>query len=343
MYLRVFDAAGISIEKTYEMSDRIAGVISDWDSKYLEEIHGVASGAGVEPWHVTALNARTEILSQSTHTGGGECSTLAYIPRYTELTAPELATPVGIQTWDWHQELDAYWHTQSVRGTKSSFVGLSEHGILGKIGINSNGLGVLINILGHRDDAPTGIPVHILAAAVLGTAGSVDEALELLRSAPIGTSSALTLLDSTTAVCAELSPLGVAAVTSQNGFLPHTNHFLDTKSAVREKTELYEPDTHGRFNLLTSRVRRYAKPASPENLVEYLYSDTDQPHLSCYPDPEAKFGARWKTLATIILDPVNRNARILDGTPIESRQKQWLTLTADADADADAEGNQRSI
>ena len=322
LYLRLFDTVGVSEPRTRDSAHRLADVLAAWGPRYLEEIEGIAAGAGLEPWHVMALNGRTEILSQATAARPGECSTIAYAP------ADRPSAPFGIQTWDWHEELDPFWHTHQVRGPRHSYVGLTEHGILGKIGMNSAGLGVFFNILGHRDDAPAGVPVHVLSAAVLGEAGTVDEALELLRSAPIATSGALTLIDPDTVACAEVSPVGVATLRPSDGFLTHTNHFLDPANAAREKTGLYEPDSQDRYGLIASRQQRYAEPTVADHLVEYLYSDPGQPQLCCLPAPDAVFGQRWATLATVLLEPEHRRARILAGTPIDARRRSWTTLDA---------------
>jgi isopenicillin-N N-acyltransferase-like protein len=319
LYLRLFETVGVSERDTRDYADRIADAIAAWDSSYAEEIAGIAAGSGLPTWQLMALNGRTEILTQA-RSVQPECSTIAY--------TPAAGSPFGVQTWDWHQELDPVWHTQSVSGTRHSFVGLTEHGILAKIGVNSAGLGLFFNILGHRDDAPGGVPVHVLAAAVLGEAATVAEAMELLRGAPINTSGAFTLIDTEMAVCAELSPLGVAVLSPVDGYLPHTNHFLDPVSAEREKPGLYEPDSQERRAMIVSRLRQDDEPAQADDLLQYLYSEPGQPRLCCVPDPGAVFGDRWTTLATVWLEPAQRSARILAGSPAQARSGQWTALLA---------------
>jgi isopenicillin-N N-acyltransferase-like protein len=320
LYLSLFHVVGVGESTVRADSHRIADIVTAWDARYVEEIEGIAAGAGLETWQVMAVNARTEILAQAPGTRPGECSTIGCMP--------VSGAPFGIQTWDWHEELDPFWHLHDVRGTRHSFVGLTEHGILGKIGMNSAGLGVFFNILGHRDDAPAGVPMHVLAAAVLGTAGSVAEAVELLGSAPIASSSALTLLDTQTAVCAELSPRGVTALPRRGGFLPHTNHFLDARNAPFEKPGLYDPDSQERLRLITSRLVRDPAPERADDLVEFLCSEPGQPQLCCVPDPSAVFGQRWATLATVLLEPKHRRARILAGTPRDASGGTWSTMVA---------------
>jgi isopenicillin-N N-acyltransferase-like protein len=320
LYLSLFHTVGVSEGKVREDAARIADVVAAWDGRYVEEIEGIAAGAGLETWQLMALNGRTEILAQALGTRPGECSTIAY--------APAERAPFGIQTWDWHEEMNPYWHVQSVRGTRHAYAGLTEHGILGKIGINSAGLGVFFNILGHRDDASTGVPMHVLAAAVLGEAGTVAEALELLRSAPIASSSALTLIDTESAVCAELSPVGLAVLRPTGGYVAHTNHFLDPRNAEREKQGVYDPDSQQRYELIASRLRHYAVPTEADDLVEFLHSGPGQPRLCCAPDPGAVFGQRWATLATVLLEPAHRRVRILPGSPIDARRGAWSALEA---------------
>lgn len=320
VYLRLFRTVGVSEQTVRGDAERITDIVNAWDSRFVEEIEGIAVGAGLETWQVAALNARTEILSQALGTRPGECSTLAH--------TPSAGAPFGIQTWDWHVEMDPFWHLQDVRGPRYGHVGLTEHGILGKIGMNSAGLGVFFNILGHRDDAPAGVPMHVLAAAVLGNTGSVEEAIDLVRSAPIASSGALTLVDPNTGVCAELSPAGVAVLAPRGGYLPHTNHFLDTGNEPFEKPGLYDPDSQQRLALIESRLTEYPAPTQADQLAELLCSQPGQPQLCCVPAPDAPFGRRWATLATILLEPHLRRARVLAGTPLQARDGHWETLVA---------------
>ncbi|WKN56142.1 cytosine permease [Rhodococcus opacus] len=40
------------------------------------------------------------------------------------------------------------------------------------------------------------------------------------------------------------------------------------------------------------------------------------------------YRTRWATLATVLLEPEHRRARILAGTPIDARRRSWTTLDA---------------
>ncbi|MFE5946616.1 C45 family autoproteolytic acyltransferase/hydolase [Streptomyces sp. NPDC056480] len=216
-----------------------------WAPELVAEMEGVAEGAGMPLWTIAALNARTEILAEAGAPRTGECSTLVRGgPRTT-----------GGQCWDWHQELADAWHLQTVTGDAQGFAGITEHGILAKIGVNEAGVGVLFNILGHADDAATGVPVHLVARQVLGTAGSFAEAVDLLTGAPVSASTVITVVTPDRAASVELAPAGSAVVAPDDrGWLVRTNHFLAPALATGELRGRREPETYDRHRLLTERV-----------------------------------------------------------------------------------------
>jgi len=317
IYLDLFRMAGLTEARVRDDALRTADVAGGFRPRLREELEGVAAGAGVELWQVCALNARTEILSQSAAGRPGECSTV--------VRSLGAGRTVGVQTWDWHMELAPYWHTQEVSGGRHDVAGLTEHGVLGKIGVNSAGLALHFNILGHRADGVGGVPVHLLAATVLEEAGSVEEALDLVRSAKVSASTSFTLFDTGTAVTTDITPVGVFVVEPSGGTLVRTNHFLSAAASAQEK-EIYQPDSGERHDLIAARLAAGPAPEGADDLVALLRSGPGEPALCCVPDLDLPLGERWATLATVVLDPAARTARIAPGTPLEARD--WRTLTA---------------
>ncbi|WP_111720241.1 C45 family peptidase [Homoserinimonas sp. OAct 916] len=316
VYLDLFETVGVDRETVRRQAENAVSVTEGWHAPLAEEMRGTAEGAGLEVWQIAALNARTEILSGATRgdstgsdvTRPGECSTIV----------STVQSPVGVQTWDWHEELADCWHLQSVRGTPRAFVGLTEHGILGKIGINDAGVGVMLNILGHRSDRVEGVPVHLLCARVLAEASSLAEAIDILRSAPVTTSSTISVVSPEEAAMVELSPDGSAVLRPRDGVLLHTNHFLDARLAAGEKPGMYEPDSQHRLDVLAARVASATMPVATAELVPYLLSAPgDVAQLCCVPAPGAVFGDRWATLATIELDAEAHAMTVTAGSPVD--------------------------
>src|SRR6266850_1780490 len=65
--------------------------------KLVEEMEGMAAGAGIDPALIGAINARTEILAAVGAKSRGECSAVVRVDRGGE-------GPAAVQTWDWYAE-----------------------------------------------------------------------------------------------------------------------------------------------------------------------------------------------------------------------------------------------
>ena len=48
----------------------------------------------------------------------------------------------------------------------------------------------------------------------------------------------------------------------------------------------------------------------------------------CVPSAGAVFGDRWATLATVLLEPAERTARVLAGSPLQAHDGHWVGLPA---------------
>lgn len=169
--------------------------------------------------------------------------------------------------------------------------------------------------------------MHVLSSVVLTECATVREAVELIRAAPIASSSAFTMLDSREAVSVEMSPEGVFEIPEVDGSVQRTNHFQTSALLKSQKTEIYEPDSSERLELLRERLT-HGIPDQAGGMVKLLVSRDGEPPLTCVPDMSKGFGDRWATLATLVTDPADRSLKILDGTPVDSATKAWRTLRA---------------
>lgn len=249
------------------------------------EIEGIATGAGVPVDELAAVNARTELLAVAAR---GECSTVVAFPDGG-------GAPLAMQTWDWFGALADSWLVWTIPQPDGRVVRtLTEYGIVGKIGVNGHGLGLLFNILHHADDGGAlGVPVHVLARRALDRAHDVTSALALLTSARVSASTCMTLVDARNAVSVELSPAGADAVLpSADGLLLHTNHFLADRGRPGCRELEVGPDSHVRLDTLRRAIRSEADvPAALEA-------------VRCPPDDE------YQTLATIALDVAAGDLRV---------------------------------
>jgi isopenicillin-N N-acyltransferase-like protein len=277
--------------------------IQEFSADLAAEIRGMAGGAGVPANLLAAVNARTEILAIAGRATGmappSECSAVVSL-------GEDEAEPVAVQTWDWYPELADDWLEWTIPHPDGRrVVTVTEYGIVGKIGTNDCGVGVLLNILHHRaDGAGVGVPVHAVARHILDVAPNVHSGLTVAASARVSASSTVTVVGGhragKTAVSAELWPGGPGyALPDPDGLLVHTNHFLSDPARLGDLKLVEAPDTLVRYEVLRRRLHRYAGRAPAEAVFEVMADHTGG--VCCHPDPNAE-GPTYATLATVQLD-----------------------------------------
>jgi isopenicillin-N N-acyltransferase-like protein len=317
-YQELFDAVAGGPVDLDALGDASLDAVTAFSQAAAEEIRGIAEGAGQSVQDVAALNARTEVLAAVGGSSHGECSAVISLGANGE-------PPVSVQTWDWHDHLADDWFLWTIEHPDGHRTyTLTEFGILGKIGVNTRGIGTHFNILHHvSDGAGIGTPMHVIARCVLDRASDVGEALSLVASAEVSASSVLSIIGSrdgaSTAICAELSPPGPRFVLpSADGLLIHTNHFLDVHSAAGDLEPRKGPDTYLRYDVL-QRALSGRGHLSRDDIVAAMTS-----HLGlggavcCHAQAGAELGDRWATLATISLDVDAGTFHAREGGPCSS-------------------------
>ena len=313
-YLAHFAALGQPAERVRTIAERSAEALRAWYPTLAIENDAYADAAGVERWVVAALTARTEVLAAVEPAREGECSTAVFVP--------ETGTPETIQTWDWHAALvpEALLH-ELTPGEGRTVKLFTEFGSPGKIGVNSAGLGVHLNMLSHAaDDDTGGVAVHAVARRILDEADTLDEAVSIAGSARFSASTALTVVTAGpegrgAAVSLELSPAGVGVVApATDGWLLHTNHFLDARLAL-----------HGTVPADSTSAERYAHLTEVRSTMPGLVP-TERARALCggaragaavcvHPDPNQPTHEQWGSLLTVSLDMVGCALTYATGDP----------------------------
>lgn len=318
-YQRFFAAHELDKRLTRDIGSTTLDLVAGWSPALAEEIGGIAAGAALDPWQVAALNSRSEVLARFRPAIPGECSTAAYLPGGEP--------PRTIQTWDWNHEMTdvkLIWQYQPCPGkTVKTF---TEFGILGKIGVTSTGLGLHFNLLQHAADGQRpGIPVHLVARRILDEADSVAEADEIIRSAPVSASVALTVVTHGDGRTFELSPAGVGRVPVRpDGFLLHANHFLDPALARGERLGPLDPDTYARQEALGRRTAALRSAEIADRATALTSHLADGAALCAHPDPQAPAHARWRTLLVIGIEFGGGRLVFRDGNPCAPGP--WITI-----------------
>ena len=320
-YEGIFAAYELSIEVVREVAEGTCAEVAVWAPQLAEEIAGIADGAGLATWQVAALNARSEVLGRYRAPIPGECSTSVFVP--------DGEPPRTVQTWDWHeglQGLTLLWQFDPRPGhTVKTF---TECGVLGKIGVNSAGLGLHFNLLRHdADGEELGVPVHLIARRVLEEASNLARAEQIIRSARVSASVALTVVSRDGAATFEVSPGGVRRLAPDaDGLLLHTNHFLHPDLARHERHDADDPDTFHRLQRLQERSSLLAEPDLAKRAAAMVSHEEDGAALCCHPGAPGDIAERWQTLITIGLDVDAGRLAFRDGNPCETLTDPWVEV-----------------
>jgi isopenicillin-N N-acyltransferase-like protein len=196
---------------------------------------------------------------------------------------------------------------------------MTEAGMLAKVGVSSRGIAVALNILYHRSDGrgELGVPVHLVLRRLLGEAGDVEEAWDLLRATPYSASSCITVVDARGGgACFELSPAGVARIEPRDGHLAHTNHFLDEELARAEGEQPIEWLVGSRARLAAAES---AAPAALGDGLALLATHDPAPQAICrHDEPSGEPGRPLvDTVVSLAMRPGVPELRVSAGRPCE--------------------------
>ena len=285
---------------------------------HAEEIAGIAEGAGLPVEAVASINARTEILVAANPTGQTECSTVNAVPPGRP--------PVAVQTWDWYDAMSDGWFTWTIPFPDGRVVQtVTEYGMLAKIGVNDRGVGVMLNMLHHANDAGAvadgeiGHPVHLLSRAILDEASSVDEAVAIASAPPTSASTSLTVVDDRGgAVTIELFPGGPGLRFAEDGVLVRTNHFVSEAGRDGCLASTIGPSTElRRDHLLTAFAERM--PQTPQDVYDAMTHHDVDGGVCRHPLTDTDPVLWHRTLATVAIDATARTLDVHENGPCGHR------------------------
>ena len=328
-YARLFAFCGIDWQGAQKLGAGYRDLIGDLDHELLEEIEGIAAGSGRHVDEILALNSRTEILPPTypgephpdrqaiaacNVKGGvpdwGECTSIAIKPAQSTTGTTLLA-----QNWDWlGAQRSALVLLRCAESDGSSCLTLTEAGMLAKIGLNSHGFGVCLNILRSSDDgSKPGVPVHVLLRALLKRT-SVADAVAFASKLSFGASSNVQCADAGGETAAlEFSPRGLSVIRGVQAALCHTNHFLAEEAAKHQAALAPSLSTYPRLDRIHALTGAHKGRFSPQDLQRMLRDETEGLLSICRPpDPAAELEARMETVASVVMD---LGARIMHVAP----------------------------
>jgi isopenicillin-N N-acyltransferase-like protein len=211
--------AGLEREAAMEAAGIFGPILEAHAPDLYREMRGIADGAECDLLDVVLINARSELMGSM-----DECTALAAGPEVAEQERVLLG-----QNWDWYTAVEAEPVLLRIRQPgKPEILTLCEAGQVGKIGMNSAGLGVCLNFLSHSDRGH-GVPIHVILRQMLGCA-HLGEAIRQAYRVPRGGAANVLLAHAEGEILdLELTASDADFLYGDAGWLVHANHFESSR------------------------------------------------------------------------------------------------------------------
>jgi isopenicillin-N N-acyltransferase-like protein len=291
--------------------------------RYLEEIAGIAEGAGLAEDDILALNVRTEIMFAAVaRQAASECTSFAVLPSGTAGGHTLLG-----QNWDWKPGcVDTTIVLEADQDEGPRYVTIVEAGLLAKTGLNAHGIGLCANTLvSDLDAGEVGLPYHVILRAILD-ARDLAEALDAVQRHPRSASANYLVASSGgMAVDVETAPgdhANVWLAWPDPDHLVHANPYT-CATGRKDVMRWHSPDSpfrHRRAAMLLDEARGRVHPAQLQALLrDHLNGSAS---ICSHPDGSLPELERDMTVASVVYDLDTLTAWIADGPPCEHEYRK---------------------
>lgn len=287
-------------------------VIERFDAGYVEEMRGIAEGAGVPFEEIALLNARTEILKLASRPDlRAKLAAVEDPDGCTGLVALPGATRDGrlihAQNWDWKAECAETAVVLRIRRDDGpDILTFTEAGGLARCGLNGAGIAITANYLeSDRDYTQIGVPLALIRRKVLEQE-HVALAMRAVYATPKSPSNNMIVSHcGGVAIDFECAPDETFQVHPQNGLLVHANHWQSPVALSKLKDTGIESTPDSLYRDL--RVRDILTPQigaiTTDAVKAALFDDFATPWSVCRPPRPSLTTNLSATVAMIVMEP----------------------------------------
>jgi isopenicillin-N N-acyltransferase-like protein len=279
--------------------------------QYVEELMGIAEGAGVSFDDVATINAMEAVTVDALHLT--KCTSFAVNNAYT---ADDHVLIAHNEDWVPEDEADVF-VIHAIPDDEPPFLSMTYGGLLPNVGFNAAGIAQCCDSV-YPDDCRIGLPRLVVSRAVLGAKTPAEAIGHMLVAQRAAGYNHLLAHESGEMYNVEVSARQFALLYAEDGYLVHTNHYLDFNMQAIED----EPD-----ELISSHVRYFRAlrllKSTPKHTIKSLqaiqrdhvnYPDSICNHAVGYPDPLD----RQKTINALVIDLTARVMHLAWGNPCQN-------------------------
>ena len=328
-----------AIVDTYEPT------IAAFEPAYIEEMKGIAEGAGVDFAAVVLLNARTEVLKLADRRRKGVpaeidpdgCTGLAVMPQ-----ASKEGRVIHAQNWDWKAECAETAVVLRIRRDDGPDVlTFTEAGGMARSGMNAAGISITANYLeSDRDYKQVGVPLALLRRKALEQE-RLAIAMRIIYSTPKSASNNVMVSQvGGVAIDFECAPDETFQVHPERGVIVHANHFQSAValSKLKDTGIANTPDSLYR----DVRVRHLLEPhigaITRDHVKEALFDDYESPWSVCRPPRLNTSNNLSASVAMVVMEP---ELGLMEVAMLPALNREFTEYRLDMDLPASAQKGTR--
>jgi len=305
---------GLGWSEIRALAEEFLPRMADFAPDMVEELRGLADGAGQDLAAIVLINARTEMLQLARR--GGQ------VPQGTPpreqspegctgaIVLPE-ATAEGrllhAQNWDWRAECAETAIVLKVRREDGpDLMTFTEAGGLARSGLNAAGIAITANYLEcDRDYRSLGVPLPLIRRRVLECQ---DYAMALRAVAITPKSGSNNMMVSHAAgfgIDLECAPDESFTIQATDGLLVHANHWESPAALakVKETGLAASPDSLYRGERVRQALSDKHGMLTREDVKAALFDDFGSPFSVCRPARPNALGDLSATVAMVVMEP----------------------------------------
>jgi isopenicillin-N N-acyltransferase-like protein len=316
---------GLSRHECLAQSERFMPYVQEIGPDLIEEMAGIADGAGLTPEDIFFLNYFVDMKYQSSrvpadHAFASACTTYCAVGKATA----DGGVYVG-QNNDFRAAYqdDMVVLVEDLGSVRSGMVTYA--GMVGESGLNSAGIAAVANGL-SSSDAGDGVPFIILMRKILEQE-RVGDALSVVLGAKRASGTNYVIGSASGDIFhIECGSSDFDILYPNQGIIGHSNHF--TSPRLRHLDRSHARGTGGNTVLRLSRINRQLESTRGnidlDTMMQFGRDHVDYPRSVCkhVSDEDAPLEA-GKTLYGLILEAAKRNMHVAAGNPCENEYVEY--------------------
>lgn len=332
LYTRQLQQIGFAWAEVRGFVTRFVPQMEAFAPDLVEEMRGLAEGAGAEFEAIALINARTEVLQLAQRKAG--------LPEGDEtdgctgaVILPEAAAEGQLihgQNWDWLSDCAETSLVLKVRREDGpDFLTFTEAGGLARNGFNAAGIAITANYLEcDRDYRELGVPLPLIRRRVLESE-HLAQALRVVATTPKSGSNNMMLSHAEGfAIDLECAPDESFALYPEQGLLAHANHWLSPVALAKLKEAGLKatPDSLYRDRRVLQHLAAKRGQLTRDSLKAALFDDFAAPYAVCRPPQANARGNLSATVAMVIMQPAQG---IMEIAPLPAVNRDFTRYTLD--------------